>query len=103
MLVLLTIPMKNTGKGQGRREEKETVRNRECKHKQGDDDKAYKSHHDLTAESLVQQVMCDTMPTEALLSADMSTFWQAWAQAVQVDSTIIIFHSGNHELVCVHH
>ena len=33
----------------------------------------------------------------------MSTFWQAWAQAVRVDGTIIILHSGNHELVCVRH
>jgi hypothetical protein len=49
-------------------------------HKQGDDDEAYKSHHDFTAEILVQQVMCDTMPIEA--NANMSTFQQVWAQAV---------------------
>ena len=33
----------------------------------------------------------------------MSTFRQAWAQAVRVDGTIIILHSGNHELICVRH
>ena len=33
----------------------------------------------------------------------MSTFLQAWAQAVRVDSTTIVLHSGNHELVCVRH
>jgi hypothetical protein len=38
------------------------------KRKQGDDDEAYKSRHDLTAESLVQQVMCNnTLPIEAIL------------------------------------
>lgn len=33
----------------------------------------------------------------------MATFRQAWAQAVRVDGTIIILHSGNHELICVRH
>ena len=33
----------------------------------------------------------------------MSTFRQAWAQAVRVDGTIIVLHSGNHELICVRH
>ena len=33
----------------------------------------------------------------------MSTFRQAWAQAVRVDGTIIVLHSSNHELVCVRH
>ena len=33
----------------------------------------------------------------------MSTFWQAWAQVVRTDGTIIILHSGNHELVCLRH
>jgi len=47
-----------------------------------DDDEAYQDWHDITAQSLVQQ---------------------AWAQAVRVDGTIIILHSGNHELVCVRH
>lgn len=28
---------------------------------------------------------------------------QAWAQAVRVDGTVIVLHSGNQELVCVRH
>jgi len=31
----------------------------------------------------------------------MVRFPAAWAQAVRVDGTIIVLHSGNHELVCV--
>ncbi|KIM73493.1 hypothetical protein PILCRDRAFT_726183 [Piloderma croceum F 1598] len=58
---------KSTAKGKV----KETAGNR--KHKRSNDE-AYQGNHDLTAESLVQQ---------------------AWAQAVRVDGTIIVFHSGN--------
>ncbi|KIL58786.1 hypothetical protein M378DRAFT_132107 [Amanita muscaria Koide BX008] len=52
------------------------------KRKLDDDDEAYKDRPDLTAQSLVQQ---------------------AWAQAVRVDGTVIILHSGNYELVCLRH
>ncbi|KIM88062.1 hypothetical protein PILCRDRAFT_63060 [Piloderma croceum F 1598] len=69
-------------KGKERQEEEEPAENRKRKRKQGDGDEAHKSRHDLTARNLVQQ---------------------AWAQAVRVDGTIIILHSGNHELVCVRH
>ncbi|KAM6501510.1 hypothetical protein JOM56_004524 [Amanita muscaria] len=51
------------------------------KRKRGDD-KAYQNAHDKTAQSLAQQ---------------------AWAQAVRVDGTLIVLHSGNHEIVCVRH
>ncbi|KAF8808131.1 hypothetical protein BYT27DRAFT_7211721 [Phlegmacium glaucopus] len=47
-----------------------------------DEDEAYQGRHDMTAQSLVQQ---------------------AWAQAVRVDGTVIVLHSGNHELVCLRH
>jgi hypothetical protein len=36
-------------------------------------------------------------------NSDVSTFTQAWAQAVRVDGTVIVIHSGNQELVCVRH
>jgi hypothetical protein len=53
----LTIPAKN--KGKGREEEEATPRNEKPKRKrkEGDDGEAHKSRHDLTAKSLVQQVM----------------------------------------------
>lgn len=28
---------------------------------------------------------------------------QAWAQATKADTTLIVLHSGNHELICVRH
>jgi hypothetical protein len=58
MLPPRTIPTKN--KGNWREEEEATPRNKQPKRKRkkGDDNgEAYKSHHDLTAKSLVQQVM----------------------------------------------
>jgi hypothetical protein len=61
------IPVKNAGKG--KQDEEETVRNRKRKRKQGDDSEAYKSRYDLTAE---QQVMCNTMPIEAMLTCQLS-------------------------------
>ena len=44
------------------------VRNRKCKREQGNKNKAYKSRHNLTAESLVQQVMCNAILIEAMLT-----------------------------------
>jgi hypothetical protein len=67
-----TLPVKNTGKGKGREEQEETARNKKRKRKQVNDDEAYKSRHDLTAESLVQEVMCNTMPIEAMLTCQLS-------------------------------
>ena len=68
-----TIPAKNTGKGKGRQGEEEPARKRQRKRKQGDDDKAYKNHHDLTAETLVQQVMYNNiMPIKAMLMCQPS-------------------------------
>jgi hypothetical protein len=91
------IPMKNAGKG--KQDEEETVRNRKRKRKQGDDSEAYQSRYDLTAE---QQVMCNTMPIEAMLTCQLSRR-RGHLEAVRVDGTIIVLHSGNHELVCVRH
>ncbi|EDR15291.1 uncharacterized protein LACBIDRAFT_301371 [Laccaria bicolor S238N-H82] len=39
-------------------------------------------HHDVSAHSLVQQ---------------------AWVQATKLDTSLIVLHSGNHELICVRH
>ncbi|KAK2463017.1 hypothetical protein APHAL10511_004974, partial [Amanita phalloides] len=52
------------------------------KRNEEEEDKAYVDRPGLTAQNLVQQ---------------------AWAQAVQVDGTVIVLHSGNYELVCVRH
>ncbi|KIL63789.1 hypothetical protein M378DRAFT_163974 [Amanita muscaria Koide BX008] len=46
------------------------------------EDEAYKDRHDISAQSIVQR---------------------AWAQAVRVDGTVIVLHSGDHELVCLRH
>ncbi|KIM75061.1 hypothetical protein PILCRDRAFT_13876 [Piloderma croceum F 1598] len=51
------------------------------KRKRDEDGEAQDRHH-LSAQNLLQQ---------------------AWAQAVRVDGTIIILHSGNYELVCLRH
>lgn len=56
MLPPLTIPAKN--KGKGKKEEEAKPRNKlKRKRKEGDHSEAYKSHHDLSAKNLVQQVM----------------------------------------------
>jgi hypothetical protein len=74
MLPPPTTPVKNTRKGKERQvEEPAKDRKRKRKRKQGDDDEAYKSRHDLTAQSLVQQVMCNnTMPIEVILTCQPS-------------------------------
>ena len=64
------------------------------------DDEAYQDPNDKTAQKLVLQVTCSGMPVKITLNVD---FMQAWAQAVRVDGTVIVLHSGNHELVCLRH
>jgi hypothetical protein len=68
-----TTPVKNTRKGKERQEVEEPAKDRKRKHQQGDDDEAYKSRHDLTAQSLAQQVMCNnTLPIETILTCQPS-------------------------------
>ncbi|KAK2467450.1 hypothetical protein APHAL10511_000305 [Amanita phalloides] len=47
-----------------------------------EEDKAFLDRHGVIAQYLVQQ---------------------AWVRAVLVDGTVIVLHSGNHELVCIRH
>jgi hypothetical protein len=63
-----------------------------------DEDGAFQDQYDdVSAQSLVQQVMYSTASQN---NADLS---KAWAQAVRVDGSVIVLHSGNHELVCIRH
>lgn len=57
MLPPLTIPAKNKGKGKKEEEAKPRNKKLKRKRKEGDHSEAYKSHHDLSAKNLVQQVM----------------------------------------------
>ena len=67
---------------------------------QRDGEAACQDPHYIAAHNMVQQVRCSIMSVKLIL---MITFIQAWAQAVHVDGTVIVIHSGNQELVCLRH
>ncbi|KAF8623404.1 hypothetical protein AX15_006392 [Amanita polypyramis BW_CC] len=92
--------------------------------KRNRDDKAYQVRHDTTAQSRSGPSMppSPTPPPPSgskgkgkMRDPDDETYQdpnektaqklvqQAWAQAVRVDGTVIVLHSGNQELVCLRH
>jgi hypothetical protein len=71
------------------------------KRKRDDGGEASEDPYDLTARSLVQQVNCNIVKYGVVLIGRFPV--KAWAQAVKVDGTVIVLHSGNYELVCVRH
>ncbi|KAM6503004.1 hypothetical protein JOM56_002981 [Amanita muscaria] len=72
------------------------AKDKDKKRKRDDEDEAYKDRHDMTAQK--DEAYKDRHDISA-----QSIVQQAWAQAVRVDGTVIVLHSGNHELVCLRH
>jgi hypothetical protein len=55
----------------------------------------------IVAQSMVRQVLLYFIL--AKICHSYGVFPQAWAQAVRVDSTILILHSGNYEVIGIRH
>ncbi|KAM6500022.1 hypothetical protein JOM56_003036 [Amanita muscaria] len=72
------------------------AKDKDKKRKRDDEDEAYKDRHDMIAQK--DEAYKDRHDISA-----QSIVQQAWAQAVRVDGTVIVLHSGNHELVCLRH